>query len=150
MLSPAPSATQEQRPKNSSCADTSWTPRPVSWASTTPTSSAAATTSPALSFLGEYQQAVELHRQTLTGYERVLGPDHPHTLNSRNGLANTLNGLGEYQQAVELHRRNLTGYEHVLGPDHPHTLNSRSNLAIARARLAEVGRRRWWQLPRRR
>ncbi|OKI49491.1 hypothetical protein AMK17_38060, partial [Streptomyces sp. CB00072] len=26
---------------------------------------------------------------------------------------------------------------------------SRNNLAITRARLGEVGRRRWWQLPRR-
>ncbi|MFI1248630.1 tetratricopeptide repeat protein [Streptomyces anulatus] len=80
---------------------------------------------------------------------RLLGLDHPDTLNSHNGLANALNGLGEHQQAAELHRRNLTDRERVLGPNHPHTLNSRSNLAIARARLAEVGRQRWWQLPRR-
>ncbi|MFJ9506673.1 tetratricopeptide repeat protein, partial [Streptomyces anulatus] len=58
--------------------------------------------------------------------------------------------LGEYQQAADLHRQNLTGYERILGPDHPDTLSSRSNLANARARLAEVGRQRWGQLPRRR
>ncbi|NEB99812.1 tetratricopeptide repeat protein, partial [Streptomyces anulatus] len=52
-------------------------------------------------------------------------------------------------QAADLHQRNLTDRERVLGPDHPSTLDSRNNLAIARARLAEVGRRRWWQLPRR-
>ncbi|MFI6138861.1 tetratricopeptide repeat protein, partial [Streptomyces griseus] len=95
-------------------------------------------------------QAADLHRQNLTDYERVLGPDHPHTLNSRNNLANALSRLGEHQQAADLHRQNLTDYERVLGPDHPHTLNSRNNLAGARARLAGAGRRRWWQLPRRR
>jgi hypothetical protein len=29
-----------------------------------------------------------LHEQTLATRERVLGPDHPDTLNSRNNLAN--------------------------------------------------------------
>ncbi|MET7416262.1 hypothetical protein [Streptomyces rubiginosohelvolus] len=45
--SPTSSTPQEQRPENCSCADTSWTTNPPSWASTTPTPSAAATTSPA-------------------------------------------------------------------------------------------------------
>ncbi|WP_405479166.1 tetratricopeptide repeat protein [Streptomyces anulatus] len=104
----------------------------------------------ALFELDEHRQATELHRQNLTDHERVLGHDHPHTLNSRNNLAKALYDLGEYQQAAELQRRNLTDRERVLGHDHPHTLNSRNGLANARARLAEVGRRRWWQLPRRR
>ncbi|GGY77820.1 tetratricopeptide repeat protein [Streptomyces anulatus] len=104
----------------------------------------------ALHDLGELRQSAEFHQQNLTDRERVLGPDHPHTLNSRNNLAATLSELGEYQQAADLHRQNLTGYERILGPDHPDTLSSRNNLANARARLAEVGRRRWGQLPRRR
>ncbi|MFJ1789693.1 tetratricopeptide repeat protein, partial [Streptomyces anulatus] len=104
----------------------------------------------ALNDLGEHQQAADLHRQTLTDYERILGPDHPNTLSSRNNLANALNDLGEHQQAADLHRQTLTDRERVLGPDHPHTLDSRNNLAVARARLAGIGRRRWWQLSRRR
>ncbi|MEV6859215.1 FxSxx-COOH system tetratricopeptide repeat protein [Streptomyces microflavus] len=103
-----------------------------------------------LNKLGEHQQAADLHRQNLTDSERILGPNHPHTLTSRNNLASVLFGLGEYQQAADLHRQNLTDSERILGPDHPDTLTSRNNLANARARLAEVGRRRWWQLPRRR
>ncbi|WP_257136148.1 tetratricopeptide repeat protein [Streptomyces sp. t99] len=57
--------------------------------------------------------------------------------------------MGEYQQAGELHQQNLTDRERVLGPDHPDTLSSRNNLANAQARLAEAGRRRWWQRGRR-
>ncbi|WP_426501741.1 hypothetical protein [Streptomyces sp. D54] len=45
-MSPTPSPTQERPPGNSSCAGTSWTPRPASSAPTTSTPSAAATTSP--------------------------------------------------------------------------------------------------------
>ncbi|MEV2264896.1 tetratricopeptide repeat protein [Streptomyces anulatus] len=94
--------------------------------------------------------AAQLHQRNLTDRERVLGHDHPDTLSSRSNLANALFELDEHRQATELHRQNLTDHERVLGHDHPHTLNSRHNLANARARLAEVGRRRWWQLPRRR
>ncbi|WP_405196347.1 tetratricopeptide repeat protein [Streptomyces anulatus] len=103
----------------------------------------------ALGDLGEHQQAADLHRQNLTDLERTLGPNHPDTLTSRNNLASALGNLGKHQQAADLHRQNLADRERILGPDHPDTLTSRNNLAIARARLAEVGRRRWWQLPRR-
>ncbi|MEW1761523.1 FxSxx-COOH system tetratricopeptide repeat protein [Streptomyces cyaneofuscatus] len=102
----------------------------------------------ALHGLGEHRQAAELHQQVLADRERTLGPDHPDTLTSRNNLASALSDLGEHQQAADLHQQNLTDRERVLGTHHPHTLNSRNNLANARARLAEAGRRRWWQLPR--
>lgn len=36
---------------------------------------------------GRYEEAVALHRKTLTVRERVLGPDHPDTKLSREGLA---------------------------------------------------------------
>ncbi|MFD4335534.1 tetratricopeptide repeat protein, partial [Streptomyces rubiginosohelvolus] len=93
--------------------------------------------------------AAELHRQTLSDSERLLGPDHPHTLTSRGNLAKTLNDLGDHQEAAELHRQTVADRERILGPDHPDTLISRNNLAHTQARLAEGGRRRWWQLPRR-
>ncbi|MGW6467453.1 tetratricopeptide repeat protein, partial [Streptomyces rubiginosohelvolus] len=72
------------------------------------------------------------------------------TLTSRNNLANALGWIGDHEQAVELHRQNLADRERILGPDHPRTLGCRDSLANAEARLAEAGRRRWWQLPRRR
>ncbi|MGW6373726.1 tetratricopeptide repeat protein, partial [Streptomyces niveus] len=59
------------------------------------------------------------------------GPDHPHTLASRNNLASALNALGRHQEAAHLHQRNLTHRERVLGPDHPDTLTSRGNLGNA-------------------
>ncbi|UPT46846.1 MULTISPECIES: tetratricopeptide repeat protein [Streptomyces] len=104
----------------------------------------------ALHSLGDHRQAADLYRRVLADRERVLGTDHPDTLSSRNNLANALHSLGDHRQAADLYRRVLADRERVLGTDHPSTLSSRNNLAIARARLAEVGRRRWWQLPRRR
>ncbi|MFJ9506672.1 tetratricopeptide repeat protein, partial [Streptomyces anulatus] len=78
-----------------------------------------------------------LRRHVLDAETRLLGPDHPDTLTSRNNLANALHELGEYQQAADLHRQNLTGYERILGPDHPDTLTSRNNLANALGELGE-------------
>jgi hypothetical protein len=51
--------------------------------------------------LAEYQEARELDEDTLAGYRRVLGEDHPDTLSSANSLAYDLRQLGEYQQARE-------------------------------------------------
>ncbi|WP_237505294.1 MULTISPECIES: tetratricopeptide repeat protein [unclassified Streptomyces] len=45
--------------------------------------------------LGEHQQAADLHQQNLTDTERILGPDHPATLTSRNNLATAQARLAE-------------------------------------------------------
>ncbi|MFE1545739.1 tetratricopeptide repeat protein, partial [Streptomyces microflavus] len=89
----------------------------------------------------------DLHRQTLADHARTLGPNHPHTLTSRNNLANALNHLGEHQEAADLHRQTLTDRERTLGPNHPHTLTSRNNLTTTRALLDAPSTWRRW-LPR--
>jgi hypothetical protein len=40
-----------------------------------------------------------LHEQTLTARERVLGPDHPDTLTSRNNLAVAYQAAGRTEEA---------------------------------------------------
>ncbi|MFF2235715.1 tetratricopeptide repeat protein, partial [Streptomyces anulatus] len=62
----------------------------------------------ALQALGRYQEAADLHQQTLSDRERVLGPDHPHTLTSRSNLATALRALGRYQEAADLHQQTLS------------------------------------------
>ena len=83
-----------------------------------------------LSDLGRYQEAIELDQRTLEIMERVLGPEHPYTLISRNNLAVCYRGLGRAPEAVELDERTLEIRERGLGPEHPYTLSSRNNLAI--------------------
>ncbi|MFE0695061.1 tetratricopeptide repeat protein [Streptomyces sp. NPDC058869] len=91
----------------------------------------------ALAAAGTASEELLLRRHVLDAETRILGPDHPNTLASRNNLAATLSELGEHQQAAGLHRQNLTDYERVLGPDHSDTLVSRSNLANALNGLGE-------------
>ena len=61
--------------------------------------------------------------------ERVQGPEHPGTLNSRNNLANRFSELGRNEEAVSLNEETLKVRERVLGPQHPDTLTTRTNLA---------------------
>jgi hypothetical protein len=84
---------------------------------------------------GRAAEAIGLHERTLADRERVLGPDHPDTLQSRNNLATAYQDAGRAAEAIPLHERTLADLERVLGPDHPNTLQSRDNLAAARAAL---------------
>jgi len=62
---------------------------------------------------------------------RVLGADHPDTLQSRNNLGEAYRVAGRAAEAIPLHQQTLAAFERVLGPDHPGTLASRNNLAVA-------------------
>ncbi len=97
--------------------------------------------------LVDLTRAIPLLERTLTDRERVLGPDHPHTLASRYNLANAYASAGDLTRAIPLHERALTDYERVLGPDHPDTRLVRGNLAFAmetRARTSSGGGWRRW------
>jgi tetratricopeptide (TPR) repeat protein len=77
------------------------------------------------------RQAIAAGNSLVEDAERVLGPDHPDTLSSRNDLASAYWVAGRVAEAIPLHQRTLADMERVLGPDHPHTLQSRGNLATA-------------------
>ena len=76
-------------------------------------------------------QAIVIGERLVADQERVLGPDHPDTLASRNNLAVAYRDAGRLDEAISLHEQTLAARERVLGPDHPDTLNSRNNLAVA-------------------
>ena len=77
------------------------------------------------------QQAIALGELLLADCERVLGPDHPNTHATRDGLATAYMNGGRIAEAISLYSRALTAYEPILGPDHPDTLTMRNNLATA-------------------
>ena len=87
--------------------------------------------------VGRFDDAVELYEQVLADRMRVLGPDHPNTLEARNNLAGAYDDIGRFSEAIELYERVLADQERVLGPDHPDTLITRNNLAGA---YKDVGR----------
>ena len=61
----------------------------------------------------------------------MLGPEHPDTLASRNGLAAAWQEVGWAAEAIALFEQTLAGRVRALGPGHPTTASSRVNLASA-------------------
>ncbi|WP_187414395.1 tetratricopeptide repeat protein [Nonomuraea sp. PA05] len=81
--------------------------------------------------LAELGRAVHLLEATLADCERVLGPDHRHTLACRTNLAFAYRDAGDLKRALPLYEATTADFERVLGADHPETLMSRNNLAGA-------------------
>ncbi|MGC5172079.1 tetratricopeptide repeat protein [Microbacterium sp. DT81.1] len=67
-------------------------------------------------------------RQSLLGLERILGPDHPQTIECRNNLAWAYESAGDLTRAIPLYERAVADFERVMGPDHPRTAGCRVNL----------------------
>jgi hypothetical protein len=75
--------------------------------------------------------AIALGVPLITDLERVLGSDHPDTLQARNSLAAAYHATGRTADAIPLVEQTLAARERLLGADHPSTLASRNNLASA-------------------
>ncbi|HEU5388981.1 MAG TPA: tetratricopeptide repeat protein [Streptosporangiaceae bacterium] len=84
-------------------------------------------------------QAVAAGESLTADLERMLGPDHPDTLNARNSLAAAYLAAGRPAEAVPLFERTLVGRERMLGPNDPDTLTSQNNLAAAYQDDGRVG-----------
>ncbi len=79
---------------------------------------------------GEYKKAEGLFGKTLLIGEKVLGEEHPYTVESYNNLARVYYRQGKYKEAEELYEKTLLIYEKVLGEEHPSTATSYNNLAV--------------------
>jgi len=78
---------------------------------------------------GEYGWAKTCFEETVHWFATVLGAEHPATLNSMEGLAQTLSRMGDDLDAYALHKHVLDIRQRVLGDDDPDTLSTRNNLA---------------------
>ena len=76
-------------------------------------------------------QAIAVGELLTADLERLLGPDHRDTLNSRNSLAAAYLAAGRVADAIPLFEQTLAARERLLGPDHSDTQTSRNNLASA-------------------
>ena len=98
----------------------------------------------------QYAQAEVAYRAVVSDRQRVLGPDHPETLQSRSALACVLRAQGRYAEAEAEYRAVLALRERVLGPDHYDVCGSCFTLALLLNREpknpeALVLARRAWQ-----
>ncbi|GAA4102567.1 hypothetical protein GCM10022248_89430 [Nonomuraea soli] len=71
-----------------------------------------------LTDLADFTRAIPLLKQTLADYERVLGVDHPDTLNSRNNLAGAYQSAGDLDRAIPLYGVPLMNVSPAPNEDH--------------------------------
>ena len=62
--------------------------------------------------------------------KKVLGQEHPDTLNSMANLASTFWSQGRWKEAEELGVQVVEARKRVLGQEHPDTLTCMANLAM--------------------
>ena len=81
-----------------------------------------------------YREAEQVQRDAIDIEKRVLGPEHPDTLNGMMNLGVVMRRMGHYAEAEKIYRETLAIQSRVLGPEHPDTLVLRDSLAIAIAK----------------
>jgi non-specific serine/threonine protein kinase/serine/threonine-protein kinase len=79
--------------------------------------------------LGLYERATPQLEAAVEARKRVLGPDHPDTLESVQSVALLYMEQGRYDEAEPLYLESLEAQKRVLGSDHPDTMRSTGNLA---------------------
>ena len=88
------------------------------------------------------EQAVTVGEPLTADLERLLGPDHHDTLNSRNSLAAAYQAAGRPADAIPLFEQTLVVRERLLGPEHPDTLTTQNNLAAGYQDAGRAGEAR--------
>ncbi|MEU4693645.1 FxSxx-COOH system tetratricopeptide repeat protein [Actinoplanes sp. NPDC023714] len=81
--------------------------------------------------LGEFQASRDLDERVLAEQERLLGPDHPHTLMTRGSYAADLRGLGHYPEALDIDAVTYRAWQDQYGDNFPRTLAAQNNLAVS-------------------
>ncbi len=76
-------------------------------------------------------QAIAVGEPLSADLERLLGAEHPDTLNARNSLAAAYLAVGRTDEAITLFEQILAARQSLLGSDDPATLNAQNNLAAA-------------------
>jgi tetratricopeptide (TPR) repeat protein len=85
-------------------------------------------------------RALQLHEECLEKRKRVLGDEHPGTLQSLRMVAVALSNKGEFDRALPLLEECLAKAKRVLGDEHPDTLLSLNSLASLFISKSEVDR----------
>ncbi|KIM98305.1 hypothetical protein OIDMADRAFT_202122, partial [Oidiodendron maius Zn] len=79
---------------------------------------------------GRFTEAGVRFTEVLEIRKRVLGAEHPATLDSMNNLASTYGNQGRWEEAEKLEAQAMEIRKRVLGAEHPDTLSSMNNLAL--------------------
>ena len=75
------------------------------------------------------------NQKLLESQKRVLGEEHPDTLQSMLSLAESYSNLGQDQEAMHLGKQTLELRKRVFGDENPDTLQTMHKLALSYSKL---------------
>jgi tetratricopeptide (TPR) repeat protein len=78
---------------------------------------------------GRHDEALKLREEVLPLRRKVLGPEHPETLNIMNNLANSYFAAGRHEEALKLKEEVVSIRRKAFGTKHPDTLKAMNDLA---------------------
>ncbi|KAJ7054953.1 hypothetical protein C8F01DRAFT_1235000 [Mycena amicta] len=78
---------------------------------------------------GMFRRAEALEKNVLSRGVRLLGTEHPNTVEAMTNLAATYRSLGQYTEAEKLQEQVLEKRTQLLGAEHPDTVEAMGNLA---------------------
>lgn len=76
---------------------------------------------------GEHEEAEKMYREVLKLREKVLGAEHPDTLDTLQDLAYLIESKRQFDEAKLLYEKALSGYQRTLGPNHPDAVSCSEN-----------------------
>ena len=80
--------------------------------------------------MGKYLEAEKLEIQVLDARNRILGVEHPDTIDAMANLAATYRDLEKYTEAGKLEMQVLNARKRILGVEHLDTIRAMENLAV--------------------
>ena len=92
----------------------------------------------AVALSGRVAEGIDIAERLLDDRRRLLGEDHPETLDSYGHLAHFHHLAGDHEASADRYRDLLERRRRVLGEDHPITEQTRVNLAAVAARVPTI------------
>ena len=89
--------------------------------------------------MGKSKDAISHYKRALSDREKVLGRDHPDTIETMAHLAAAYRAAGRMPAAMQFSQQCCVDSERVLGPDHADTLARLANLAQLYYAAGRVG-----------
>ncbi|KAF8201977.1 P-loop containing nucleoside triphosphate hydrolase protein [Mycena galopus ATCC 62051] len=87
---------------------------------------------------GRSEDAKRIYLDVIEHRQKMLGEDHPDTLNARESLARTYHNLGQLKEAGEMKVLILKKRRQIQGEDHPDTLFTMGSLASTYHKLGQL------------
>ncbi|MDF3048341.1 MAG: hypothetical protein K0R73_1459 [Candidatus Midichloriaceae bacterium] len=87
--------------------------------------------------LGQYQQALQPHQESLAMMRRIFKGDHAYVADSLNSIGVIYERLGRYQEALQHYQESLATRKRIFKSDHAYVANSLQNLGLTYAILGQ-------------